>query len=90
MPYINYSNRTPEEIKAEREALFAHMAKPEDVTPAWTKLKRKGSRIRTKVLRQIVEHVSGRFYMSQKRISFENEGDALVFQLMFPNTTRQL
>ena len=72
----------------EREILFAQMAEPNDVKPTWTKLKRKGSRIRTKVLRQIIAHVEGKFYMSQKRISFENESDALVFQLMFPATTR--
>lgn len=76
-------------IMAEREVLFAQMAGPNDVKPTWVRMRRTGSRIRTKVLRQIIAHVEGAFYMSQKRICFESDKDALVYKLMFPGSTHR-
>jgi len=65
------------------------MASYHDVSPSWTKVKRKGSRIRTKILQEVVNHTEGRFYMDNYRICFENEGDALVYQLMHPGARRE-
>lgn len=76
-------------IMAEREVLFAQMAQPHDVKPTWVSMRRTGSRIRTKILRQIIAHVEGQFYMSKKRICFESDKDALVFKLMFPGSTHR-
>ena len=75
-------------IEAERKVLIAAL------TPRWftidklgsrTCLRRKGTRVRTKVLRYINRATTGKFAIGKRFIAFELEADALMYRIMYPS-----
>lgn len=74
--------------QAERERLLELMAMPHEVRPNWVRFKRPGTRIRSKVLRKLSNHLEGRFFVSKKRVCIENEADALIYQLLYPSSVK--
>ena len=73
-----------EAIRIEREQLMERMVNGREIRPSWTYFKRKGIRVRTKLLRFLNQTTSGRFAAGRKYIAFENAADALMYRIKYP------
>jgi len=71
-------------IKAERELLMKRMGTHDEIRPSWTRFKRRGNRVRLKLLRYLDRTTTGRFVAGKKYIAFEEEADAVMYRIAYP------
>jgi len=71
-------------IKIERELLMQRMVNGCEIRPSWTYFKRRGNRVRLKLLRYLDRTTTGRFAAGKKYIAFEEAGDAVMYRIAYP------
>jgi hypothetical protein len=71
-------------LTAERNMLSVRLVPTSLVGVDWVCLRRKGLHIRTKLLRYLHQHTTGKFAMGHKYIAFEKEEDAIMYKIAYP------
>jgi len=71
-------------IRKERTRLMLRMVNGREIRPSWTYFKRRGNRVRIKLLRYLDRTTSGRFAAGKKYIAFEDAQDALMYKMAYP------